>query len=118
LTYLANIYHTIGIMFHTSDNYEKAKHYYESCYKEASEQNNLELQKKCLINLGSVYSSLEEYETAESFFLQSLEIRVNPHNDFDTYANLGNLYIRQENYQKALFFLEKATEKHPDNYNS
>lgn len=118
LPYLADIYHTVGVMFHTSDNYEKAKKYYENSYKKASEQNNLELQKKCLINLGSVHSSMEKYDIAESFFLQGLEIKADPHNDFDIYANLGNLYIRQEDYRKALPYLEKATEKHPDNYDS
>lgn len=118
LAYIADIYHTIGVLFHTSDNYKKAKIYYQTAYEEAKRQNNGALQKKCLINLGSIHSSLTDFNTAETYFLQSLEIPENSHYDFDTYANLGNLYIRQENYQKAMHFLEKATENHPDNYDA
>lgn len=118
LAYIADIYHTIGVLFHTSDNYKKAKIYYQMAYEEAKRQNNGALQKKCLINLGSIHSSLTDFNTAETYFLQSLEIPENSHYDFDTYANLGNLYIRQENYQKAMHFLEKATENHPDNYDA
>lgn len=118
LAYTSEIFHTIGVLFHTSDNYKKAKTYYSEALKEAERQNNEELQKRCLINLGSVYSSLEEFDVAEKYLIQSLDIPKKTQYDYDAYANLGNLYIRQKSYQKALPFLEKATEIHPDNYDA
>lgn len=115
LAYLAEIYHTVGVMFHLSDNYEKAKQYYTASLNEASKTENLYVQKKCLINLGSVYSSLKNYELAEEYLLQSLEIEVDSGKDYDTYANIGNLYMRQQDFVKALPYFEKATIIHPDN---
>lgn len=115
LAYIADMFHTVGVLFHTSDNYEKAQSYYEMAYEEAKRQHNTELLKRCYINLGSVHSSLENYPVAESYFLQSLEIPENESYNYDAYANLGNLYLRQQAYQKALPHLERATEMHPNN---
>ncbi|HHC79112.1 MAG TPA: tetratricopeptide repeat protein [Flavobacteriia bacterium] len=118
LAYATSIYHSLGVMFHTSDNYKKAKEYYTIAYKRAKAENNLSLQKKCLVNLGSVNSSLKNYNEAEKLLLESLNINVQREMDFSIYANLGNLYIRQKKYKKAIPFLEKATVQHPDNTDS
>lgn len=115
LPYTANIYHTIGLMFHLADNYEKGLKYYLISYDLAVKNKDLGLQKKALINLGSINSSLKKYDKAEDYFFKSFELSVNPEFDFDTYANLGNLYIRKGDYKNAIPFLEKATEQHPDN---
>ncbi|WP_138432281.1 tetratricopeptide repeat-containing sensor histidine kinase [Winogradskyella algicola] len=118
LDYDSSIYHSLGVMFHTSDNYEKALEYYTISYDKAKEVDDLELQKKCLINLGTINSSLNNFLEAEELLLKSLDINTREELNFDTYANLGNLYIRQEKFRDALPFLEKATIQHPDNYNS
>lgn len=118
LDYDSSIYHSLGVMFHTSDNYEKALEYYTISYDKAKEVDDLELQKKCLINLGTINSSLNNFLEAEELLLKSLDINIREELNFDTYANLGNLYIRQEKFRDALPFLEKATIQHPDNYNS
>lgn len=122
LPYLANLHHNVGAMFHESDNYEKALVYYEQAYEEAKRQNNLELQKKALINMASVNSSINEFDRAEELFFKSLEIKlpsdITYNYDFDTYANLGNLFLRQEKYKDAIAYLSKATEQVPENPNS
>lgn len=122
LNYLAELHHTVGVMFHESDNYEKAITYYEQAYEQARLQNNTVLQKKCLINMASVNSSLNEYDRAEALFFRSLELKLESEigydYDYDTYANLGNLYLRQEKYQEAIEYLSKSTEQAPQNPNS
>jgi len=118
LNYDTSIYHSLGVMFHTSDNYEKALEYYTISYEKAKKFDDLELQKKCLINLGTINSSLGNYEKAEKLLLESLEIKVREELNYDTYANLGNLYIRQEKYKESLPFIELSTVQHPDNYAS
>uniref|UniRef100_UPI0025BB717D tetratricopeptide repeat-containing sensor histidine kinase n=1 Tax=Cecembia sp. TaxID=1898110 RepID=UPI0025BB717D len=119
---VSDFYHTLGVMFHESDNYEKALVYYQQAYEEAQKQKNLVLQKKCLINMASVNSSLEAFDKAEALFFQSLLIDLSDKTaynyDFDTYANLGNLYLRQEKYKEAIEFLSKSTEEVPNNPNS
>lgn len=118
LTYSSSIYHTLGVMFHTSDNYEKALEYYQIAYDSAVKNSDLVLQKKCLANMASINSSLHKYDTAEELFVQSLMLEVRNEMNYDIYANLGNLYIRKKEYDKAIPFLEKATLQTPENTES
>ncbi|MBU2926971.1 histidine kinase dimerization/phosphoacceptor domain -containing protein [Winogradskyella psychrotolerans] len=118
LTYASSLYHSLGIMFHTSDNYEKALEYYNIAYERATNDNDAILQKRCLVNIGSIYSSLEEYDKAKATLLQGLDIDVNRYIDYNIYANLGNLLIRQQHYKEAISYLEKAVVVHPDNKDS
>jgi len=118
LKYVSSIYHALGVMFHTSDNYEKALTYYNIAYENAQKDEEAILQKKCLINIGSVYSSLQDYDNAKVTMLKSLDINVNHELDYNIYANLGNLFVRQKQYKEAIPYLEKSVEIHPDNLDS
>jgi len=118
LDYATSIYNSLGVMFHTSDNYEKAKVYYNIAYTRAVQEGKFQIQKKCLINLGGLYSSLKEYDKSEELLLKSLKINERQELDYDTYANLGNLYSRQEKYEEAISFLLLATKQNEENYNS
>ena len=68
--------------------------------------------------MGSIYSSLQDFEKAEELMQKSLTLDVRRELDYSTYANLGNLFIRQEKFKEAIPYLEKATEIHPDNSDS
>jgi len=118
LDYATSIYHSVGVMFHTSDNYEKGLEYYTIAYERAKKEGDAILQKKCLINMGSIHSSLEDYEKGEALLLESLTLNVRRDLDYSTYANLGNLNIRLKKYEAAVPFLEKSIEQHPDNSDS
>ncbi|HAT65053.1 MAG TPA: hypothetical protein DCS66_10690 [Flavobacteriaceae bacterium] len=118
LPYATSIYHSLGVMFHTSDNYEKALEYYSIAYERSKKDEDTVIQKKCLINMGSIYSSLQDFEKAEELMQKSLTLDVRRELDYSTYANLGNLFIRQEKFKEAIPYLEKATEIHPDNSDS
>ena len=115
LVYATSIYHSVGVMFHTSDNFEKAKEYYTIAYNRAKAENNILIQKKCLVNLGAVNSSLKDYETAEAMLVECLTLDIRRDFDYSIYANLGNLYIRKKEYNKALPYLLLATEQNPEN---
>lgn len=115
LDYTASIYHTLGVMFHTTDNYENAKKYYNQSLERAKKQNDSLLIKKCLINLGSVYSSLNDFELAESFMKQSIDIPLAKEMDYATYGNLGYLYVKQEKFKDAIEMLYMATKETPEN---
>jgi two-component sensor histidine kinase len=115
LDYISSVYHSLGVMFHTTDSYDKARQYYHLSLQNAEEKGDSLLVKKCFINLGGVYSSLNDFEKAEAYMLQSLEIPLEKEMDFTTYANLGHLYVKQERLDKAISILEKATEESPDN---
>ncbi|MDT0555280.1 tetratricopeptide repeat-containing sensor histidine kinase [Patiriisocius hiemis] len=118
LAYASSIYHSLGVMFHTSDNYNKALEYYNIAYNRAKKDKDSVLQKKCLINLGSIHSSLQNYEKAKVFMLESLRLDKRRELDYNIYANLGNLFIRQKQYKKAIPYLEKSVKVTPDNLDS
>jgi len=118
LTYASSLYHSLGVMFHTSDNYEKALEYYNIAYEKAINDSDAILQKRCLVNMGSIYSSLEAYDKAKATLLESLDLDINRYIDYNIYANLGNLFIRQKQYKEAISYIEKAIIVHPDNSDS
>ncbi len=115
LDYIASIFHSLGVMFHTTDNYENALQYYQQSLEKARQQQDSLLIKKCLINLGSVNSSLNDFEKAEEFMKESLELSVRREMDYATYGNLGYLYVKQERFDEAIEVLLKATEESPEN---
>jgi len=115
LSYIASIFHSLGIMFHTTDNYDNAKDYYLKSLKEAELQNDSVLIKKCLINLGSVHSSLEDFEASEDYMKRSLTFPQRREMDYSPFANLGYLYVKQEKFKDALPYLLKATEINQEN---
>ncbi|WP_299364957.1 histidine kinase dimerization/phosphoacceptor domain -containing protein [Winogradskyella sp.] len=118
LDYEASIHHSLGVMFHTSDNYDRALEYYTKALELARDSGDKVLQKKCIINLGSVNSSLENFNKAAELMKASLEIPERKDLDYSTYANLGYLYVKQEKFGEALYYLNKSIEQHPDNPDS
>lgn len=118
LNYIKNIYVSLGIMYHTSDNYKEAEKFYKLAYEIALKENDLDLQKRCLSNLAAIYSSQENFEQAIEYFNKSFDINVRRDVDFINYGNLGNLYIRKKEYKNAIPYLFKATKKDSDNRNA
>lgn len=114
IDYVKNLYHSIGIMFHTTDEYEKAKIYYQKSLEAAKKSSDNDLLVKCLINLGSINSSTKKYDEAEKLFLESLEYEASFETKRSTYSNLGNLKIRENKFKEAINFLEKAVALNPE----
>lgn len=108
-----NLYLSLGRLFHMTDNYEKAKYYYEKALVDFRKDKDTLLLVKCLVNLGSIHSSTNHFELAEQFFMESLNYPSPDHIMRATYSNLGNLKIREEKFKEALPFLYKATVKDP-----
>lgn len=114
LGYVGNLYHSIGVMFHTTDEYEKAEKYYQKSLESARKTKDTGLQAKCLINLGSINSSNKKYNEAEKLYLESLQYDASSETKRSTYSNLGNLKIREKKFEEAIVYLEKAIEANPD----
>lgn len=115
IDYLADLFHALGVMFHTTDNYESAERYYQQALAKAKAKGDFLLIKKCFINLGSLYSSQEDFVRAEQYMQESLDLPIDPHLDYTTYSNLGNLYVKQEKFEEAIPVLLKATKETADN---
>ncbi|SCY75389.1 tetratricopeptide repeat-containing sensor histidine kinase [Flavobacterium caeni] len=115
LDYLPNLYHTMGVLFHTTDNYEKADEYYKLTLPLAEQKKDTDLLVKCMINLASSASSQKKFAEAESVFKKALQYN----NDFEVnrviYANMANLYMRQGAYRKAMPYLLKGIATNTEN---
>jgi len=66
LDYIRSLYHTMGVMFHTTDDYDNAEKYYKLSYELAKKEVDVDLQKKCLINLASINSSKKKYKNKKN----------------------------------------------------
>ncbi len=108
LSYAKDLYHTLGVVFHLSDNYKKAEFYYTKSCELAKKEKDSVLIAKTLANLGSINSSLKNYAKSESLFLESLNYPSKSNIRKQTYSNLGNLKIREKKYTEALNYLNKA----------
>lgn len=110
LSQLKDIAHYIGVAFHVIDDYERAKKYYAEAYFLAQELGDEYRSIASGINLASIYSSLQSYDTAELFFkkiLISSEKKPSYSALHDkARMNLANLFIRKQHYDSAYGLLE------------
>lgn len=107
IDYKRDLYHGIGILFHVSDDYEKALRYYKFAIENA--KNDPDFKKKVLTNMASIQSSLGNYDEAETLFLEAIDIETESISTTNAlYSNLGNLYLRKNEPQKAIPYLNRA----------
>lgn len=113
LNYSKDIYHALGVLFHVTDNYEKAKIYYDKVYELATKEKDTTLIVRSLVNLGSINSSQKNYVKAEQLFKESLKFPSSNAIRRATYSNLGNLKIRESKFKEALVFINEAVKIDP-----
>ena len=116
LTYAKDLYHTLGVVFHVSDNYEKAKTYYDKVYELSIKEKDTQLLVKTLINLGSIHSSQKNYKKSEELFKESLKYPMETYVKKITYSNLGNLKIREKKFKEALVYLNQSVKIDPEDF--
>ena len=114
LNYTKNLYHSLGVLFHLTDNYEKAKLYYTKAIPLEKKEKDSLLLARSLANLASINSTQENFKKAEELFLESLKCPSSFEIKRTTYANLGNLKIREKKFDDALKYLEKVMVKNPE----
>ncbi|MFS4468430.1 tetratricopeptide repeat protein [Maribacter sp. 2210JD10-5] len=65
------------------------------------------------LNLGTMFLLLEDYEEAEKFYTQimnnSTYLEKKPINKGMVYSNLGFLYLKTRDFEKAQYYLEEST---------
>lgn len=114
LNYTKNLYHSLGVLFHLTDNYEKAKLYYNKAIPLEKKEKDSLLLARSLANLASINSTQENFKKAEELFLESLKCPSSFEIKRTTYANLGNLKIREKKFDEALKYLDKVIVINPE----
>lgn len=100
ISYSKNLYHSLGVLFHITDNYDKAKLYYSKALTLEVKYKDTLLMVRSMVNLASANSSQGNYKIAENLFKKSLTYPSTTAIRRTTYSNLGNLKIREKNIKK------------------
>jgi len=112
------LYIAIGTCYFKMGNNAKALDYYDkslvladSVYKSDTSFNINLYQMVINNNIGSVYLTNYDLESAESYFEKALNVKlreVNQSNNSSIYNNLGIIYKSKEDYPKAFEFYDKS----------
>lgn len=99
----------IATIYSLKKDYGQAMKYFEEANTSFTELGNPEKIVGSMNNLGILHSDLQLYEQALKYFSQASQLsekmgKVNS----DPFNNIGNLYFRQGNYQRAAEYYERA----------
>lgn len=113
INYLAYLYHSLGRVFHMSDNYKKAKNYYLISYEYAIKEKDTAAIVLSLSSLGTINYRENNFEAAEKFFNKSLKYPSTNATKNVIFSNFCNMKIRAEKFEEAVNYAVKAIEYNP-----
>jgi len=96
----------LGLSYLNKNNYEKAVEWIEHALNTSSEF------EEGLINLAICYGYLNKLDKSEEIFLRVLEIF--PLRKYICYTNIGIIKSKQNKYEKAIYYFDKALEINPN----
>ncbi len=107
---LARAYGSIGIVFSEQSSYSKALQYELKALKIYEETKNLEKCARLYNNIGIVYKAQDQDFKALNYFVKCLKIqeKIGDETVGITTTNIGNIYLHQKNYPKALEYYTNA----------
>jgi len=104
---IAHCYNNLGIIYDEKGDFEAATKNYLLALKYIPELEQDERDTReaiILSNLGIIYKKLKEYDTAIKYYTQSQKIFLKIDHGVgitSTYGNMGAVFLRQKNYNKA-----------------
>ena len=121
---IAKSYNELGLVYKALGEYGKAEEYYNKSLTirtKLYDENNIGVA-ETYNNLGTLYRTLGNYDKALEYYEKSLKIKMKLlsqaklESEKDslieslavTYNNIGNIYILQKDYEKALKYQEKS----------
>lgn len=105
----AEILLSIGEIYYRKQEYPEALKYYKEALNSSLTP---DMTKIVYVNLGNLYSALEDYENAIDNYNKALEFDKL---DVNIYYNIGILNLKQNNYFSALENFKKAVQVTPSN---
>lgn len=109
---LARAYGSIGIVFSEQSNYSKALKYHLKALKIYETGTNYEKTARVYNNIGIVYKSQGEDFKALQYFIKCLKIqeRIGDNTVGITTTNIGNIYLKQNDFVRAFAHYLRAQE--------
>ncbi|WP_445454259.1 tetratricopeptide repeat-containing sensor histidine kinase [Flavobacterium sp. 25HG05S-40] len=107
---LARAYGSIGIVFSEQSSYAKALQYELKALKIYEETKNLEKCARLYNNIGIVYKAQGDDFKALNYFIKCLKLqeKIGDETVGITTTNIGNSYLHQKNFPKAISYYNKA----------
>ena len=109
---LGTYYSNVAIGYQQQSNFPMALHYQQKSLKLYQELGGNESgQAYTLVNMANTYNNMQDYDRAESTFLEALELckKVKLNNvELYAYSNLATLYIDEERWQDSYEYAMKA----------
>ncbi|MGC4041357.1 MAG: tetratricopeptide repeat protein [Flavobacterium sp.] len=107
---LARAYGSIGIVFSEQSSYAKALQYELKALKIYEANKNLEKCARLYNNIGIVYKAQDDDFKALNYFVKCLKIQEKTGDETVgiTTTNIGNIYLNQKNFPKALEYYNRA----------
>ncbi len=107
---LARAYGSLGVVFSEQNNYAKALQYHLKAVKIYEADKDLAKCARVYNNIGVVYKSQGEDFKALNYFIKCLKIqeKMGDNTVGITTTNVGNIYLKQKNYDKAFEYYNKA----------
>jgi tetratricopeptide (TPR) repeat protein len=116
---VATTKNNIATIYSLKKDYGQAMRYLEESHDELVKLDNKQRLVGSMNNLGILYSNLQLYEKAMKNFSGSFQLSQDLGHPFaDPLSNVGNIYFRQGNYQRAIEYYDRALALEQHNNNS
>jgi tetratricopeptide (TPR) repeat protein len=113
---IATTKNNIATIYSIKGDYPEAKRHLEESYKLFVELGDDVKILGSINNLGNLYSDLQMFDKANELFDQALKISAKiKEPGSDPLDNMGNVYFRQGDYERAIDFYKKALDIQRDN---
>ena len=110
-SYLATIYHQLGMVAEKLRSYEQAGNYYQQALDLYIEYGDRYEQAGTYLQLGNVARELRSYEQAGNYYQQALDLYIEYGDRFSqasTYHGLGNVALELRSYEQAGNYYQQA----------
>ncbi|MCD6066254.1 MAG: rsbP [Bacteroidetes bacterium] len=107
----ANVYNTMGTIYHDEGNFQKAVECYTTSRKYAEETNDGQMMAVVYANMGNTYESIGDYANAKHYMFESFRIfreRKDTKRFAGSYLNIGILYSEDGDLDSAMYFFNEA----------
>jgi AraC-like DNA-binding protein/uncharacterized protein HemY len=111
LQLMANIYATLGTIYHKQLDYTKSLHYLRMAQQHNRKTNNVLTASKILNALGSIARDKKNYDSALSYYTKALAVMAKAREDYrvpEVINNIGLIYTQQNNDALALSYYTRA----------
>ena len=105
-------YQQLGIYHYYQSRYDSAAAYFEKAAEERKRLGEMDYYARTIVNIGSVYHGIEDYENALKYFLKGYDLFKEGHGKSDAFfmvaINISNVLLSINRYNEMLIYIDQA----------